>query len=366
MFGDSAHAWFRYSLHSNRVVAKVKRNVSMTAFTVEFLSRILDPGEGATLPKEIAADIFKLLLQDFLPAFNLKPRNEVQASQAPHLDRTVDHSMLRSPLPSIYQSAVKPLTAPVEGDALARLFRAILSLGLRKEAALLLGQIQREAKVQDTKYFALMFLPFLQFIVPVWSEQAIPYTDPICQSLYQSVFRSFLLRFVGQKPQPPTHWSRSRVSCNCFDCKSLNEFLVDPHQSVGYFRVAQKRRGHLHNQLSGGDYTHVTERTGSPHTLVVNKTRRTYDKRLTEWRNRCEEYSTKTLGKFNQNVLQQMLGDQFEELTSTAILERGSQAPRQLMPSTGNGRATAVHGSREPPKQVAGKKRKAVDIIDLT
>ena len=344
-------------------MATVKRNVSQTAFMVEFLSNLLDPGHGHILPRNVAVEIFKPLLQDFISAFNLKPRRDMQASKAPNLDSNARH--FGWPF-SRHTPATKPLTAPVEADALAKLFNAILSLGLRAEASRLLDQIQKEAEVQDAKYFLMLFLPFLQAMAPVWSAQGIPYDNPICQSLYQSVLRSCVLRYVGKRPQPPTHWKRNPVRCGCVDCRSLNRFLTDPQQSVGRFSVATNRRAHLHGQLHGGDCTHETQRTGRPYTLVVTKTMRAYEKLATEWKNRCNEYNAETTGKFNRTVLQQLLGSELDELTSGVWLDASWQAAQPLMPSAGNSCRSAVPGPQSVPKQRAGTKRKAVEIIDLT
>lgn len=56
-------------------------------------------------------------------------------------------------------------------------------------------------------------------------------------------------------------------------------------EQVHRFRVRQDRRQHLHGQIEKHrlDMTHVTERKGSPQTLVCTKDRRSY-----QWR--CEQY----------------------------------------------------------------------------
>jgi hypothetical protein len=52
------------------------------------------------------------------------------------------------------------------------------------------------------------------------------------------------------------------------------------------FRVNKDRRQHLHRQIEGHglDMTHVTERKGSPQTLVCTKTRHSYLRRCAEYR----------------------------------------------------------------------------------
>ncbi len=78
----------------------------------------------------------------------------------------------------------------------------------------------------------------------------------------------------------PQNWSQKvNLSCNCADCTELVTFLRDPVKSVARFRMIQSRRYHLQRQLDmkRHDITHVTERVGSPHTLVVTKTMRSFE-----------------------------------------------------------------------------------------
>ncbi len=90
----------------------------------------------------------------------------------------------------------------------------------------------------------------------------------------------FLLNRSEFPPKPPTDWRQeAKLSCKCEDCRELQAFALDPHAKAHRFRVRKDRRQHLHRQIEahGLDMTHVTERTGSPQTLVCTKTRRTYE-----------------------------------------------------------------------------------------
>jgi hypothetical protein len=100
----------------------------------------------------------------------------------------------------------------------------------------------------------------------------------------------FLLARSEQPPAPPTDWKQSvTISCNCEDCRGLQKFARDPEAQVGRFRVRQDRRQHLHRQIEqhGLDMSHVTERKGSPQTLVCTKTRRTYEHQCAQHRADC-------------------------------------------------------------------------------
>jgi hypothetical protein len=59
--------------------------------------------------------------------------------------------------------------------------------------------------------------------------------------------------------------------------------------------VRKDRRQHLHQQIErhGLDMTHVTERQGSPQTLVCAKTRRTYERQC--WRHKGDLATMSTL-----------------------------------------------------------------------
>ena len=91
----------------------------------------------------------------------------------------------------------------------------------------------------------------------------------------------------SEEPLPPKDWKLEKVpiTCSCSDCRELAAFAADPEDSVHRFRVRQDRRGHLHQVIDQNDLdmTHVTERRGSPYTLVCTKTRRSYTNRVKQY-----------------------------------------------------------------------------------
>ncbi len=79
----------------------------------------------------------------------------------------------------------------------------------------------------------------------------------------------------------PSNWSEPvKFSCSCTDCSSLMKFLRHPTRKQERYKVNQSIRYHLDQQLDkyGCSVTHTTERVGSPHTLVITKTRAKYEK----------------------------------------------------------------------------------------
>src|SRR5439155_22453290 len=76
------------------------------------------------------------------------------------------------------------------------------------------------------------------------------------------------------------------LSCSCPDCRELQAFARDPAARVYRCRLRKERRRHLHSTIDGKrlDMTHVTERVGSPQTLVCTKDRRTFDRLMRQYR----------------------------------------------------------------------------------
>ena len=96
----------------------------------------------------------------------------------------------------------------------------------------------------------------------------------------------FLLQRSGRPPESPKDWRQDvKLSCACADCRELQAFTLDPVEQAHRFRVRQDRRSHLEQQITQHslDMAHVTDRKGSPQTLVCTKDRRSY-------KGRCDQY----------------------------------------------------------------------------
>ena len=65
----------------------------------------------------------------------------------------------------------------------------------------------------------------------------------------------------------------------------MQVFARDSAARIHRFRVKKERRQHLHNAIDKHhlDMTHLTERVGSPQTLVCTKDRRTFDRRMKQY-----------------------------------------------------------------------------------
>lgn len=100
-----------------------------------------------------------------------------------------------------------------------------------------------------------------------------------CASLQQHCLSELRTR-TAAKPQPPADWSReATLTCQCADCRELAEFLKNKDESVHRFARRKELRQHLHREIDKHhcDVTHVTDRRGSPQTLVCTKTQTHYE-----------------------------------------------------------------------------------------
>jgi predicted secreted protein len=105
----------------------------------------------------------------------------------------------------------------------------------------------------------------------------------------------FLLARSEVPPQPPADWRQeAEFSCRCEDCRELARFAADTMRQVHRFRIRQDRRSHVESQIRilRLDMSCVTERAGSPQTLVCTKTRRTYQRQCKQHQDDCGAMST--------------------------------------------------------------------------
>ena len=117
--------------------------------------------------------------------------------------------------------------------------------------------------------------------------------DSECERLWVHA-AEFLLARSEVPPEPPADWRQEAAfSCRCEDCRELARFAAHPMQQVCRFRIRQDRRSHVESQIRilRLDISCVTERTGSPQTLVCTKTRRTYRRQCKQHQDDCSAMS---------------------------------------------------------------------------
>lgn len=135
-------------------------------------------------------------------------------------------------------------------------------------------------------------LPLLQMLHRKWGN-TFP-SDPAALHLWHSVAQQLLDRSEFPPPEP-TDW-KQEVTFEYYgdDGKELEAFARDPNARVHRFKVRKDRRQHLHRLIEHHnlDMTHVTERQGSPQTLVCTKTHWSYERKCKQYQSDIEAMAT--------------------------------------------------------------------------
>jgi len=296
-----------------RLLVKLEDAALLMRFIRGVVTRGFDGGENEALAAGVAllgpkhsAKLLTALVRDNMPLFhracvNLLGRiirelgekltaewpaalREVAAVIVEALPGLKPPSALRAGADWHRAEKAKPVDAAMVADLLESL-RALDVATLRTQAA---AAIVRNVPVFDP---AKIIVPALTLLRD--GERKAFSSDAECGRLW--VYTSeFLLARSEQPPAPPTDWRQPvSLSCQCEDCRGLQAFAIDAQTQVWRFRVRQDRRSHLENQILNQhlDMSCVTDRKGSPQTLVCTKTRRTFQRQCEQHRADCASMS---------------------------------------------------------------------------
>lgn len=94
-------------------------------------------------------------------------------------------------------------------------------------------------------------------------------------SLHDACTRTLTTLVAAPLRSPGDYSIAARFGCKCQLCVRLGEFLRAANQQQLEWPLAKDRRSHVHRQIDAYELpvNHVTRRVGSPHTLVLTKTR---------------------------------------------------------------------------------------------
>lgn len=140
--------------------------------------------------------------------------------------------------------------------------------------------IRRVTEVPDLFTPENVLLPALEMI-----GQSIPPADGP-SDLWTHCARHYLER-SERPPEPPRDWAQKvTLSGKSPLIRELQAFASNPQEQVHRFRARKELRQEIHRAIerAGLDMTHVTERIGSPQTLVCTKTRATYQRACKQYR----------------------------------------------------------------------------------
>jgi hypothetical protein len=170
---------------------------------------------------------------------------------------------------------------PLDPQFLENLLRALQRF---KDGSLCAAAAEKIASRPEIYSTVTLVVPAIERICAERGQQTAA-VDSSVRHLWTSA-AEFLLQRSEIPPKPPLDWRLDiQLSCPCPDCRELQTFARDPAERVHYFRVKKGRRRHLHNMIDTHrlDMTHVTERAGSPQTLICTKDRRTFSRRMKQY-----------------------------------------------------------------------------------
>ena len=307
-----------------------------------FLTGIFDAGTSGEVEESVAQTIFKDVISDMVDNFSLRSLGTAATTKK----RVTGYGSF---------AATRAPEAPVPDDENSRnivsLISHCLALKLTTELKGILNRLIEEATTLPVELFETIYIPFLKGLTTMLLEKKLPLQDLLFQMFFQSMISIYIIRYVQSKPTPPKDWVRTKLTCSCVDCRSVNTFLIDPQQRVGRFAVNKQRRQHLHSQFNGKiGFTHETERRGSPQTLVITKTQAAHQAATKAWSERSN-IARNHLKSFPQDALKQLLGDKFKPnmalSASSALL--GPAKSRQQEPLSSIANPSAGPADREPP-----------------
>lgn len=110
--------------------------------------------------------------------------------------------------------------------------------------------------------------------------------DPGLATVRQHLVQELTAR-LARTARAEDDWSiRTPIRCTCELCETLTRFLLDPREIRLEWPLAEQRRRHVHGIIDscGLAVRHATRRTGSPYTLVLEKTRAVFERDVADRR----------------------------------------------------------------------------------
>ncbi|KAH0545386.1 hypothetical protein FGG08_000527 [Glutinoglossum americanum] len=293
-----------------QVLPFVKVNVSNTAFTMAFLTKLFEAGEGGKIDKSVVTNVFRDTLLELIPEFELSfdsANNKRQKTINDPGDPPSPKSNLCLPI---------PLVRVMNGHNAANLVGQCISLGLDSETHEILNKLTFESQNTYPSVFESMLLPFLKQLVAVLQKTNAHLHDIRYQHFAQQLLNAYICRFVRTETRD---WLRPHYGCGCDDCNQLDRFLSDERFGSVSFSMVRKRREHIASRLPVSRYSIVTMKTSSPYWLVISKT----DEgclSVVKWKERCEKALGWIKGLGTEEELRGVLGLKYEEIVGLSAV----------------------------------------------
>ncbi|KAI0446806.1 hypothetical protein F4803DRAFT_546953 [Xylaria telfairii] len=217
-----------------------------------------------------------------------------------------------------------PTRPLVSYDTLYRFVTSLFQPRLEEQRDIFIKKIASEATLVNATNFDYLWIPLLRDLLFNSEELNISLFNSSWQYFYQTVLESFLWNCVG-KAIPKSSLVRTPVSCECNQCRELNQFLLDPTQSVRSFnrssvsKMTHFRRVFPDNRI---DCTYVCR----PIIVIITKVEDPKTERERNARARRRLEAADLLRDFDPNKLRTVLTEKHEAITKMSILEHSDNA----------------------------------------
>jgi hypothetical protein len=240
--------------------------------------------------------------------------------------------------------------------------------------------------------FKTLYTPLISELRQMLTKKGVDVSSYPFGEFYRIIIGAYLQHILGAKPRHIRVPKIRKIGCGCGDCSTINNFLLSAG-SQQTFRYAQSRRTHMEGYLRAAPdlVTYTTIRSGSPHGLVVTKSKEIVA--AAEWLIRQGDAKS-LLGKIGSDaVIARIMGSRYADVAKAldgtqqfrlAVATNGTRPPDQPglnVPSNPLAAVSNVASTSAPmpvipvaapnPSVVAGQKRKKTprvdgDVIDLT
>ncbi|KAF2870749.1 hypothetical protein BDV95DRAFT_574537 [Massariosphaeria phaeospora] len=281
-----------------RILPVVRRHKSKTPFLIAFMNKLYTTPEV----QGFLAPIFASLLPVAIKSLNIGKWGTFQDS--PNKAQT---GLYRTP---------KFRLPPIKGEEITLFLDRCHTMGFVQEVQDFLLAFREDAPMAHPSDMAPTWVTCLAGIAQLMPKWSIPYSESFYRTLFQTILAVFILKYVDFLPPPPQDWTANKVKCSCGDCALLNFFMQNPHQLTVEFKMAPNRRSHLQGELSDAraDVTYEFACNTAPYTMIIKKTRASYEKAVGDWKERKAWAEQNLKQSFDETVLRTLLAEKYEEI----------------------------------------------------
>ncbi|KAK4185046.1 hypothetical protein QBC35DRAFT_504643 [Podospora australis] len=327
------------------VIPVIEKQASLMPFALAAVLQFLYFTAEDNFDKTLGLELSKPLLKSIINVMDCASiRTEEGTVGRSHVSKIQRYDYLQAQAAAVARATAREhANRFLDPSFLAECFARCIQFGWDDLSMILCFKIVSKVDTIPPTEFHPFWIPMLRELIITLDANKVPLSTSRYRELACAIFEAYLDGHVGQEPKGEVNYRLNPVNCTCRDCTLLNAFLTSNERSWR-FPAGKGRRQHIHQKLEYAqlDCTHVTERSGSPQTLIVTKGLDPGTRAKNEWNDRFAQAWDDIITKFDQQKLKELLGGEFEKITTMCHLR--------------------LPGSRGPPvmsSKRAGSKRKA-------